>query len=462
MREAAPAISFYDRMCWPGAVLERALATGTHREELIAWFGAHEYRRLTQLARAAARTTARMAGRAAAATASDGRSLPTVYLVPGLLGSQLGWRRRGQPAVDLLWLDATDICHGRLLRLRRRRGDGLIALGAIPHTYLALKLRLSAAGYRVVVHDYDWREDLCVSAAQLARRLERARHRLVLIGHSMGGLVARAALGLCAPATARRIERVIGLGTPHGGSIGAVQALRGTYPVVLRLGALDQRHDARMLTERVFRSFPSLYQMLPRESAGTDLTLPGSWPSAGPRPAARLLAAARRLDARLPAADARFVSIVGTGQRTVSSLALHRGQFRYEVSDAGDGTVPARFATLPGALNYSLPCEHSELPRSARVAAAILELLRSGRTSRLLTGIRAPAGARVHVSDAMLRRAFDRKLDWQQLRPSARRRYLTTLNAPPPIYRAPAPKRARAPARARTRPRPRPRRIGAR
>src|SRR5438105_13945193 len=42
--------------------------------------------------------------------------------------------------------------------------------------------------------------------------------------HSMGGLIARAALSL---ASLGNVERLVFLGTPHGGSFAAVQALRG-------------------------------------------------------------------------------------------------------------------------------------------------------------------------------------------------------------------------------------------
>jgi pimeloyl-ACP methyl ester carboxylesterase len=429
----AATISVYDRMCWPPGELERALAGGAHRRELLAWFGPSEYRRLATLARAAS---------AATAVAERG-TRPVVYLIPGLLGTQLGWpRAEGQPC-DLLWLDATDIAQGRLLQLRWRANGGARAplqpLGMIPHTYLGLKLRLAAAGYRVVLYDYDWREDIDASAAGLARRLEAEQAtRLVLIGHSMGGLVARAALGHCSPASALRIEQLIGLGAPHGGSIGAVQALRATYPVVLRLAALDPLHDAQTLSRQVFHSFVSLYQMLPRSVGNLDLSQVRNWPSTGLRPKRRLLTAAARLEARLPRADARFVSIIGTGRRTVTGLALHRGQFRYEVSEAGDGTVPAACATLPGARDYSLPCEHSELPRSPRVADALIELLQERRTAHLKAGSHARAGRRVQVSDAMLRRALAGKLEWQHLSASARRRYLNELNAPPAIYRATA------------------------
>ncbi|HTW75575.1 MAG TPA: hypothetical protein VMD56_11715 [Steroidobacteraceae bacterium] len=434
-------ISIYDRMCWPEGELQAALAGGAHRRELIAYFGQAEYRLLAGLARqAGAPRPRRRAAR-----------VPHIYLLPGLLGSQLGLRRAAGAVPDLLWLDPQDVAAGRLTRLRQRRGEPTLApLGPIAHTYLALQLRLQAHGLPVVVHDYDWRHDVAASARALAARLDAdPAETLVLVGHSMGGLLARAVPPLCAPATRRRIARLIGLGTPHGGSIGAVQALRATYPVLLRLAALDREHDAPTLTAAVFRSFTSLYQMLPADGAGMDLFDPAAWPPAagtahpqapaartalGP-PDRRRLAAAQRFVRGLDAAAERCVSIVGIGQRTVTGLRSDGSQFVYEISDAGDGTVAAACATLPGAPSYSLVCEHSELPRSARVAAAVIELALSGRTGRLRSGVHASAGRRLQVSDAMLLAAFERKLDWRHMSAAARRRYLNRLNAPPPLYR---------------------------
>lgn len=438
-------ISVYDRMCWPDGELPAALAAGAHRRELTAYFGEREYRLLTGLARRAAQ--AQSAPRRAAALAHF-PAPPRIYLLPGLLGSQLGWPRRGGAPPDLLWLDPHDVIAGRLTRLRlqhgEHRGPALVPLGLITHTYLALQLRLQARGLSVVVYDYDWRHDVTASARALAARLNAdPAEKLVLLGHSMGGLLARAALKLCTPQTRARVTRLIGLGAPHGGSIGAVQALRATYPVVLRLAALDREHDAPTLTAAVFRSFLSLYQMLPVEGTGLDLFDPSSWP-AGARPAAgrvrlgppdgRRLRAARRFRRELAAADARFVSIVGIGQRTVTRVRREAEQFVYEISDAGDGTVPAERAMLSGAPSYSLVCEHSELPRSARVAGAIIELVLTGGTSRLRAGVHARQGRRLQVSDAMLREAFEHKLDWHQMSPAARRRYLNRLNAPPRLY----------------------------
>ncbi len=208
----------------------------------------------------------------------------------------------------------------------------------------------------------------------------------MLVGHSMGGLLARAALAQCSPDAGRRITRVIGLGTPHGGSIGAVQALRATYPVVLRLAALDRWHDAATLTTTVFRSFVSLYQMLPPASAALDLFDHAAWPARAAQPDPALLAAARGFSATLAPADARFVSIVGTGQRTVTGIESCDGQFRYEVSAAGDGTVAAERATLPGAHDYSLQL------RAQRAAAQRARRRRADRAGTAGPHARAARG----------------------------------------------------------------------
>jgi pimeloyl-ACP methyl ester carboxylesterase len=440
---AAAEISVYDRMCWPEAELERALAGGAHRRELAAYLGGYEYSILAALARQ---------GVAAQRRRSPGRSALKIYLLPGILGSQLGRPRGGGEPPDLLWIDPSDIVQGRLTELRLppagaaapsvQAGRALRSprlppvqpLGAIVYSYLALKLRLAAAGFDVVLYDYDWRGDMLAAGRALAQRLaaEEAAE-LALIGHSMGALLARAALAHYGAGTAR-ITRLIGMGAPHGGSIAAVQALRATYPIVGRLAAMDRVHDAQALTRLAFRGFMSLYQLLPAASGTLDLFDPQSWPRTGARPHAVLLRAARGFGRHLAAPDQRFISIVGTGQRTVTGIERRGAQFRYQVSSAGDGTVACACATLPGVRSYSLRCEHSELPRSQSVAAALIDLLRRGRTRRLAEGVRAHHGRRSYVTDASLHRELGRKLDWYRLSIGERRVYLDTLNAPPAAY----------------------------
>jgi Lecithin:cholesterol acyltransferase len=431
---AAGEVSVYDRMCWPEAELERALALGAHRRELAAYLGGYEYATLAALARRSHAAGRRRAG---------ARARLKVYLLPGILGSQLGRTRpAGQPP-DLLWIDPSDIVSGRLTELRlpraaRTQARPLQPMGAIVYSYLALKLRLSAAGFDVVLHDYDWRGDVMAQGQALAARLVADdAGELALIGHSMGALLARAALAHIGPGGgAERISRVIGLGAPHGGSIAAVQALRASYPIVGRLAAIDRRHDAQALTRLAFRGFLSLYQLLPAPGAALDLFDTDSWPASGARPDPKLLRTARGFAGQLATADERFVSIVGTGQRTVTGIERRGRQFRYRVSSAGDGTVASACATLAGARSYCLRCDHGELPRSEQVAAALIDLLRQGSTRRLRAGVTGRHGRSSYVTDAALSRELGRKIDWYGLSIGERRQYLNRLNDPPRCYRA--------------------------
>jgi pimeloyl-ACP methyl ester carboxylesterase len=421
----------YDRMCWPEGQLELALAGGAHRRELRAYLGPREYHALTALARDAA-------------SARPRPQAPTVYLLPGILGSQLGSSRGPGEPVDLLWLDPDDIVGGRLTELHPGHATALRPLGAMVYSYLALKLRLAAAGLTVVLYDYDWREDVLASGRALAQRLAADRaSSLVLIGHSMGGLLARAALAQCDPdSVGRRIRQLIGIGAPHGGSIAAVQALRATYPVVCRLAAIDRRHDAQMLTATVFRYFLSLYQMLPPQSGTLNLYDSSHWPESGPGPDPSLLARAQPFSSQLASADDRFVSIIGTGQRTVTGVERQSGEFVYQVTSAGDGTVAISRASLRGATVYSLRCEHSELPRSPTVAESLIDLIRHGHTRRLTAGVTETPGRAVYLTDAVLRAELDHKRDWHTLSVSERRRYLDRISAAPKAYRPPrAPRR---------------------
>jgi pimeloyl-ACP methyl ester carboxylesterase len=185
--------------------------------------GAREYATLAALARRRARPAQPL----------------QVVLVPGIMGSQLGLRRPSPLPHDVLWVDPIDIQLGRLAYLRLPARAPIVSLGVVLFSHLRLKLYLRAQGFAVEFHDYDWRLPVAQLGAALAQRLRAAvGARVALVAHSMGGLLARIALGL--PGTGL-VERVVLLGTPNCGSFAAVQALRGTYAVVRKVGAHRDR-----------------------------------------------------------------------------------------------------------------------------------------------------------------------------------------------------------------------------
>ena len=446
MTHGAPTdhVTPYDRLALSESTLIAMLASPTRHEGLVEYFGTELHADLVKLARATQRP----------------RTVPgrRVYLLPGIMGSQLGFVRGGQRPNDILWLDPIDINFGRLIELRFPGSSRLTALGAMSYTYLKLTLSLRKAGFDAVLVEYDWRRDVASLGLALAERLAAdGCENVALVGHSMGGLVARAAL---TRAVGEQVSQLVMLGTPNSGSVAAVQALRGTYSVVRKLAMLDLKHDADFLAGEVFSSFPGVHELLPcGERAGSlNLFDPAAWPAQGPGPDATLLRAAAGLNARLAPADARFDIVVGCNRITATRVTPRDGEFEYEYSLRGDGTVPMELARLDGARHRYVDCDHSDMPLSDRVIAGTIDLLKTGKTRRFATSPRIRHNTRRRVRDAELRREYQGKVDWPQMSPEERRLFLDNLNEPPRGMK-PGVAKSRA---ARRRVRPKARRKGAR
>lgn len=421
----------YDKFAWSDTDIEHLLVTGEHERDLAAYFGESEYRELAQLARHAA--TVPLADDAA-----------RVFVVPGIMGSQLGLKRQPPLPNDILWLDPIDIGVGRLSSLHLSAGAPIVPLGVVLYSYLRLKLNLRASGFAPVLYDYDWRLGVDGLGAALAERVRNEPvDRVMIVAHSMGGLVSRAAL---AQPDMSKVERLVLLGTPNFGSFAPLQALRGTYAVVRKIASLVNKGSPEALAGKIFNTFPSLYHMLPcAERHGcADLFDPAAWPSTGPRPNRGLLSAARNIQSKLVHADERISVVVGVGQETVTAVTRRRDDFVYTITRHGDGTVPAVSAGLPGVRNHFTLAAHSDLTRDATVAAAVTDLLRSGKTQRLPSKWKSGSTAQAQISDRQLRRIHTAKVDWAGLEPDQRREFLENLNEPPKLQlRVPAKKKER-------------------
>lgn len=352
-----------------------------------------------------------------------------MLVLPGLMGSRLG--RRGRHVDQVIWLNLHAVVSGRLTSLALPRGRGLESLGAMWLNVLKLKLSLQVAGFDADFHAYDWR----LSLAELAREIEariaaEPGRKFMLVGHSMGGMVARAAL---AGPSARRIVRIVQVGSPNGGSFAPVLALRGLYPTVRKLAALDPQHSAEDLARIVFRTLPSLHELLPAPAVwpGPDLFDAAHWPEDGLRPTPELLATARAVVGALPSADERCLQVVGVRQDTITGLRRVEGGFEFEVSEDGDGTVPRALALWPGARAWYAAEGHGALPNNGRVIAAVVDLLRHGETRRLARSARGVRSVVVRtLSEPLLRRIAPHKVSVGRLSPDARRRLLEPVVSP--------------------------------
>jgi pimeloyl-ACP methyl ester carboxylesterase len=426
----------YDKFAWSDTDIEHLLVTGEHDRDLAAYFGEREYRELAELARRA-----------------TGVPLPEdaarVFVVPGIMGSQLGLKRQPPLPHDILWLDPIDIGVGRLSSLHLSAGMPIVPLGVVLFSYLRLKLNLRASGFAPVLYDYDWRLGVDQLGAALAERIRNEPvDRIMIVAHSMGGLVSRAAL---AQPGMSNVERLVLLGTPNYGSFAPLQALRGTYAVVRKIARLANRGSPESLAGKIFNTFPSLYHMLPSAQCNgcADLFDPAEWPRSGPRPNRALLREARDIQSRLVQADERISVVVGVGQETVTAVAKRRDDFVYTITRHGDGTVPAVSAGLPGARSHYTLAAHSDLTRDPTVAAAVADLLHTGKTERLPSKWKSSSVAQAQISDRQLRRMHIGKVDWAGLEPDERREYLENLNEPPKLQlRVPKKKARRVPGKA--------------
>jgi pimeloyl-ACP methyl ester carboxylesterase len=210
---------------------------------------------------------------------------------------------------------------------------------------------------------YDWRRDNRVAAAQLAelapRWLSEYRRqsgqpdaKLILVGHSMGGLVARHYLEILDGWKDTRA--LVTFGTPYRGSLNALNFLANG----LKKGLGPLRLD---LT-RMLRSFPSVYELLPiypcvDDGTGTPVKIAAAAGLPEEIDHSRVVAAqsfhndiAEAVDRNGGSGRYHILPVAGIFQPTLQSAEVRNRQvsMKSELAgddDGGDGTVPRVSAT---------------------------------------------------------------------------------------------------------------------
>ena len=352
-----------------GAEIEKALLAGTHARMLETYFGEQEYAELVTLA-----------GRAANRSRRGG---PRVFILPGICGSTLA-RMTGDKA-HTIWVNFWDIFLGHLSELvLPDTGKIIRAREAHPGTYLKMKLWLRGEGLDADDHPFDWRQNIPDLGKQLADRVnaEAKSRDVYLVAHSMGGLVARAAIAQ----GMKDFKKLIMLGTPNYGSFAPVMVFRGIYRFLKLIALLDFPHSASSLAGKTFNTFPGLTQMMPQRAkfAGIDLYDINAWPKTGPRPLEALLKAAPKAQEKfaIPAPD-KMTMIAGVDKPTVTAARVVNGEFVFDQTNDGDGTVPREFALLADRDTYFIREGHGELPKNSKVWQAVKELISGNPASQL-------------------------------------------------------------------------------
>ena len=211
-----------------------------------------------------------------------------VVLLPGILGSALArdgkevWAPSPGAIGRALWSLGRSV---RSLQLtddpweEDDLGDGVTATRLMPDVHIIPGLwgidgygaiarfiqdRFDVTpGQTYVEFPYDWRRDNRAAARQLKRLVDEKLHaqrkintdaKVVLVGHSMGGLVSRYYLE-CLDGW-KDTRRLITFGTPYRGSLNALDFLANGF--VKKLGPLKVADLTDLL-----RSLTSVYQLLP-------------------------------------------------------------------------------------------------------------------------------------------------------------------------------------------------------
>jgi len=196
---------------------------------------------------------------------------------------------------------------------------------------------LEAAAERALLlpFGYDWRRDARETSRALRERLESlAGKRVVLVGHSLGGLIS-----LHAVRHGAKVSKLVLVGAPFGGSPSFLQDIA--------LGDTVGRNRV-LLAREAFATWPSAFQLLPLAGKcfvdpSADLDDLSLWKRNGwsvpDAPLERMLEARRAFRRELDEGDASVETLValGTGRPTVEKVGLP--DFASSVRVSGDGRV---------------------------------------------------------------------------------------------------------------------------
>ncbi|MEO3743874.1 hypothetical protein [Plantactinospora sp. B5E13] len=347
-------------------------------------------------------------------------SRDAVIVVPGIMGSELVDADTGRVLwglTDPRWYVSAWASGRGLAALRvteaelagtgpvRVRATGLLRTpafapvlrGVEPYRDLLRGVRAAVAHPdAVVAFPYDWRLPVARSASALAdvasAHLRRWRAhpegrpdaRLVIVAHSMGGLVARYFTSVLGGADL--VRAMVTLGTPFFGAAKAVQLLAAGRGGPLPLPRQRLRELAVTL--------PGVYDLLPTyrcvdEGTGSRLLGPADIAAIG---ADVTLAEQAALTAGKLAGVSEgpeLHAVVGVGQPTVQSLRIRSGVVEpchhtcepdgagglYRVDRMGDSTVYRDAAGGPGSRPAYLPQSHATLARSQEAVAHVRSVI---------------------------------------------------------------------------------------
>ena len=371
---------------WAGMGLDalEAQITGPDSGPLEALFDGQELAEMREIA-AAPRLTGAASQR------------PNIVLLPGIMGSLL---QSVEGLIDSLWINPLIFARGHINLLDvaedgERDADQRVKIVAtglemVAYSKAMLALRKQANLY---LFPYDWRQDIRICAGRLHEALARwtaanGHRRFTVVGHSLGGVVARTYLAMFPGEAEELVERVVLLGSPAYGSISAVQVLASGNNLTQMAEKLHPGNQGL----RLARTVTAVYQILPPPPelfpAGVeypcdfDMYDAAVWQKPGIRQNG--LSRGRALYHLLATSSAQVPIMQIAGYDVATAVAL-RGTpdalgpvVVSHGPNSGDGSVPLWSARLAGAEMYYVRLPHEKLQKDRYVLLGVLDLANGG------------------------------------------------------------------------------------
>jgi pimeloyl-ACP methyl ester carboxylesterase len=331
-------------------------------------------------------------GQAARGGAALGEERGTVFVLPGVMGSQL--QVQGQD----VWLHYAALLRGGMAQLAVAQAEPAVKpSGLIASDYKRLVEQLGRS-YHVVPFAYDWRQSVEQAGEKLGNAVREALGRndkpIYLLAHSMGGLVARSMMA-ANPSVwqelGKRQGRLVMLGTPNNGAHAIARMLLGKEKLLKMLALLDLNHNLKDLLN-IVRDYPGILDLLPEDyfSEQPWLDLKATVPDKDKLKAARAWRQRLNKEALDPT---RMIYVAGYAERTPTKLRrLEDGGLEVTETTQGDGRVPYERGKLTDVPTYYADVIHGDLADEPQIFPALLELLDQGRTERLPQTSRADRG----------------------------------------------------------------------
>lgn len=350
--------------------------------------------------------------------------MPVCFVLPGLLGTSLG---TGPFGILPLWIYYPRLVIGQVGALRLAPDgvnpgspDGMLCTPAGPledyygQAVRTLAEQLAGDGYTVSPWGYDWRRRAAGSGAALAadvRRYSSSTDPATIVGHSFGGLVARAAWAdLVLSGHEHLVRRIVTIGTPHWGSYGAVSAWSGgsesisqmslltTFAEVIQQAVTPIPFTHAWTYEQIAAlsaTWPALYETLPVLDAPTSADDPlrsqlfdaARWPAALGISAQHLGACVASWQPFLHAPVSMpppsvLTTVAGSGlgaYGTLRDVSQLGSLSALNLNRDGDGVVEIGSALLAGSAQLTVSARHVDLPLVVALSGQLAALVREVR-----------------------------------------------------------------------------------